>query len=113
MVTQFTQLERRTVRGSNHESIDHPKGLHDDVSNAVAGVIFLIADRKHQPMRIAESVLRRIDEPIWWPGSGRETAADRWQRAEREARAMKTINLDDGSDEPLPSVPILSSSGGR
>lgn len=33
---QFRQLERRTGKGK--DSIDHPKGLHDDFSNSCAGV---------------------------------------------------------------------------
>ncbi|MBN2243106.1 MAG: hypothetical protein JW793_10480 [Acidobacteria bacterium] len=32
---EFRQLERRTGRG--RDTIDHPLGLHDDISNAVAG----------------------------------------------------------------------------
>lgn len=35
--TQLTGLERRT--GRLHDSIDHPPGSHDDVANAVAGVL--------------------------------------------------------------------------
>lgn len=39
--TQLTSLERRTARGGR-DSIDHPSGEHDDVANAVAGVLTLI-----------------------------------------------------------------------
>ncbi|GJD52702.1 hypothetical protein OPKNFCMD_5468 [Methylobacterium crusticola] len=35
---QLTALERRTARGGR-DSIDHPPGEHDDVANAVAGVL--------------------------------------------------------------------------
>ena len=35
---QFLNLERRTARGGR-DSIDHPRGLHDDLANAVAGVL--------------------------------------------------------------------------
>jgi hypothetical protein len=35
---QLTALERRTARGGR-DSVDHPPGEHDDVANAVAGVL--------------------------------------------------------------------------
>jgi hypothetical protein len=35
---QLVSLERRTARGGR-DSIDHPPGAHDDVANAVAGVV--------------------------------------------------------------------------
>ena len=41
LVTQLCTLERRTARGGK-DSIDHPTGGHDDVANAVAGVVALI-----------------------------------------------------------------------
>jgi hypothetical protein len=41
MVAQFVGLERKTVRGSNRDSIDHMPGAHDDSANAVAGALLL------------------------------------------------------------------------
>ena len=38
LVAQLCALERRTARGGR-DSIDHPPGGHDDVANAVCGVI--------------------------------------------------------------------------
>ena len=38
LVSQLTSLERRVSRGGR-DSIDHAPGSHDDVSNAVAGVL--------------------------------------------------------------------------
>ncbi|WPM83728.1 hypothetical protein ML401_38815 [Bradyrhizobium sp. 62B] len=38
LTTQLIALERRTAR-SGKESIDHPPGAHDDLANAVAGVL--------------------------------------------------------------------------
>jgi len=40
LLRQFVSLERRTSRAGK-DSIDHPRGLHDDVANAVAGAIVL------------------------------------------------------------------------
>ena len=40
LVNQLASLERRTVRGSGKDTIDHPVGpnYHDDVANVCAGV---------------------------------------------------------------------------
>jgi len=70
-------------------------------------VAITLAALGKQPMRINPAVLRPWGapavggEPVWWPGvEGRETAAERWQRAERDARKLHTIRLD--SDDPIP-----------
>jgi hypothetical protein len=44
LVTQIVSLERRTARGGK-DSIDHPKGdgWHDDIANAVAGLVEMLA----------------------------------------------------------------------
>jgi hypothetical protein len=41
LTNQLCSLERRTGRGTGRDSIDHPPRAHDDVSNAVAGVMNL------------------------------------------------------------------------
>jgi len=38
-------LERRTARGGR-ESIDHPPGAHDDLSNAAAGALVIASQKK-------------------------------------------------------------------
>lgn len=38
LVNQLAALERQTRRGSR-DSVDHPRGAHDDVANAVAGAV--------------------------------------------------------------------------
>ncbi len=38
LLMQLTMLERRTARGGK-DSIDHPRGAHDDLANAVAGAL--------------------------------------------------------------------------
>ena len=40
LVAQLCALERRTARGGR-DTVDHPPGGHDDVSNVVAGLISL------------------------------------------------------------------------
>lgn len=42
MVNQIAALERRTQRGTR-DSVDHPRGGHDDIANAVAGAVALVA----------------------------------------------------------------------
>ena len=54
---QFLGLERRTARGG-HESIDHPKGGYDDISNVVAGLMVRLLAKKN-PLDIDPSVLHR------------------------------------------------------
>lgn len=41
-VNQICNLERHTARGGR-DSIDHPRGSHDDIVNAIAGVVATIA----------------------------------------------------------------------
>lgn len=45
---QLVSLERRTTRGTGRDVIDHPqqKGAHDDVANAVAGVLVNLSSKK-------------------------------------------------------------------
>jgi hypothetical protein len=52
-VAQLCSLERRAGRGGR-DSIDHPPGSHDDVCNAVAGVL------------VAASARRRYDTSLNW-----------------------------------------------
>jgi hypothetical protein len=71
MVAQFAQLERRTSR-AGRDTIDHPQGGHDDVSNSVAGCIALLATQK-QMMRFTDDVIARLSEPYRpAPWEGRE-----------------------------------------
>jgi hypothetical protein len=60
LIGQFAALERRVGR-SGADSIDHPRGQHDDVCNAVAGVLALCAAAKG-PMRISERAMQRAAE---------------------------------------------------
>ena len=56
--TQLVTLERRTARGGK-DSIDHPKGGHDDVANAAAGALVHALDRARVITDIELPVLRR------------------------------------------------------
>jgi hypothetical protein len=58
LVTQLTQLERKTTRGGR-DSIDHPPNAHDDVANAACGALWLVKEAMHS----------RIG--VWVVGKGR------------------------------------------
>lgn len=66
MVLQLTQLERRTSRGGK-DSIDHPRGGHDDVANSVGGV--LVQAFKQGP---------GVSDELWQPYRQRVEGADAW-----------------------------------
>jgi hypothetical protein len=51
LIAQLAGLERRTARGGK-DSIDHPRGQHDDLSNAAAGVLTMVGDGAWGPIRI-------------------------------------------------------------
>ena len=48
LVTQLCALERRTARGGK-DSIDHAPNAHDDLANAVAGVVHRTLARTDGP----------------------------------------------------------------
>lgn len=50
LALQLVGLERRTARGGR-DSIDHPRGAHDDLANAVAGCLVLLQPGPRQPMQ--------------------------------------------------------------
>jgi hypothetical protein len=58
LVTQLCSLERRTARGGR-DSIDHAPGAHDDIANAVAGVLVHVTN-KGAPMIITAKMLAQI-----------------------------------------------------
>jgi hypothetical protein len=62
---ELTGLERRTAR-SGRDSIDHMPGGHDDLANAVAGVLVgLDLDRRPQLVRIGDVTGDGDEEPSW------------------------------------------------
>jgi hypothetical protein len=72
-IVQFTQLERRTSR-LGRDTIGHPDGFHDDLANAVAGVIVRVANN---PLTVwhrlaAQDAARK--QPDALPGYPRELA---------------------------------------
>lgn len=58
MIMQFASLERRTSAGGK-DQVNHPEGQHDDLANAVAGVLVL-ASSGAGPMVINPEVMRGL-----------------------------------------------------
>jgi hypothetical protein len=54
---QLLSLERRIARGG-HESVDHPRGGHDDCANVVAGVMTVMLE-KPKAIKISSSLMQR------------------------------------------------------
>jgi len=74
LVEQLCALERRTSRGGR-DSIDHPPKGRDDLANAVAGVVALVAKRA------AHRLTASIQLPNLWrpsPWSDSSYVPDRW-----------------------------------
>lgn len=57
--TQLLLLERRT-RAGGRDSVDHPRGAHDDHANAAAGALHLAGARK-PPMTISDAALEMLE----------------------------------------------------
>ena len=53
LVAQLCGLERRTARGGR-DSIDHSPGAHDDIANAVAGLVASAAARPRQTSAVIQ-----------------------------------------------------------
>ena len=68
--TQLLLLERRVRAGSRADSVDHPRGAHDDLANSACGALHLAVRRGG--LRISESLLNDdglgAEEPGWPPG---------------------------------------------
>ena len=62
MISQFAGLERR-VAPSGRESVDHPRGSHDDVANAVALAMVEAALGAQRPMVIDDNLMRWASTP--------------------------------------------------
>jgi hypothetical protein len=67
---QLCALERRTARGGR-DTIDHPPGTHDDLANAVGGVIQRVIGGP-KPLIIPPGLIEAIrNQPPYRPSWGR------------------------------------------
>ncbi|MFW6068108.1 MAG: hypothetical protein ACOC9E_00855 [Chloroflexota bacterium] len=67
---QLVALERRTSRGGR-DSIDHPPNGHDDVANAVAGVVSMLSRPRPRWGVASLKPDEREGAVNWFPASGR------------------------------------------
>ena len=72
---QLCSLERRTAR-SGRDSIDHPVGGHDDIANAVAGVVSLLAGSGEWDGKIPASVMQWAATPQGYGPFARRSGLD-------------------------------------
>jgi hypothetical protein len=70
LITQLLGLERRTARGGK-DSINHAPNAHDDLVNAVAGVLVAVAENlTEEPELVAPiTILKGPDSPGYFPES--------------------------------------------
>lgn len=66
LANQLIGLERSTARGGR-DSIDHARGAHDDLANAVAGVLLAAVEKKPQA-RIGTYNPTGFDARVHWRG---------------------------------------------
>src|SRR5262249_13770607 len=59
LITQLCGLERRVVRGTGRELVDHGVGRHDDVCNSVMGALLLAVTRPSFASQITPEMLER------------------------------------------------------
>jgi hypothetical protein len=69
LVRELVGLERRTARGGR-DNIDHVRGAHDDVANAVAGAVQLAATKATSWAREKRKVLRSVPGSSDGDGTG-------------------------------------------
>jgi hypothetical protein len=59
LVHQLINLERRASRSTGHDTVDHPSGGHDDLSNACCGCLVALAGRP-APFIMSPAAVRRV-----------------------------------------------------
>jgi hypothetical protein len=98
LINQLISLERRTAR-SGKDSISHPPGGHDDVSNAVAGVASL---SRRTPMRFSQEVKQWASVPQRFDG--------RWHSFGIRRQPLVNIDARPGAfpsgSPPEPVLPV-------
>ncbi len=77
--TQLIGLERRVAR-SGKDSIDHGPGAHDDIANAVAGVLTSMGVRKY-----------RYDVTMAWAGSMEQSRESKQSVAAQRLGALVQV----------------------
>ncbi len=104
--TQLLALERRSMRGGR-DSIDHPRGGHDDVGNAAAGALVHVTGvgtKKKKPVRFSGDSRSR-DQRRNPHDEMRELIAGTHQRLDAQAQ-LDWERARAADDEPMSSAPV-------
>jgi hypothetical protein len=64
LFNELISLERRTQR-SGHDTVDHPRGPHDDMANSVCACLVVLAGDK-PALVISDEFLARSAIPNYW-----------------------------------------------
>jgi hypothetical protein len=96
LVTQLSSLERK-VRSGGRDVIDHPpENFHDDLSNVVAGVASVVAERV---VNVGVVDLNVRDDP---ENSAYEQACRRFEIRQRQyERDQEMLSEPDNNDDPM------------
>lgn len=96
LVRQLAELERRAGR-SGRDTVDHPTGGHDDLANAAAGALLLVAEHAQR----GHAFIYRMS---CYGGARGGTHAFRPGARERAPNFARTINyVDPATGLPIPS----------
>jgi hypothetical protein len=73
LVSQIASLERRVMRGTGRDVVDHPSGAKDDLANCVLGVLLRVAGGP-QGVIVSDEALARARQmarmpPAAWPNA--------------------------------------------
>jgi hypothetical protein len=67
LVGQLCNLERRVGWGGARDVFDHPRGMHDDLANAAAGAVVLIANDRRVTLISPRDMLGPEGNPVETP----------------------------------------------
>jgi hypothetical protein len=103
--TQLLALERRSMRGGR-DSIDHPRGGHDDVANAAAGALVHVTGVGTKPKKVVRFSGSGVERVHLNPHDEmRELISRHTTRLEAQAqRDWERARAAD--DEPMSSAPV-------
>jgi hypothetical protein len=77
IVDQFAAL-RRKVGSNGRESVDHPKGAHDDLANSIAGVLWKLSPVKRQSVTVGPVVVTAPVPDVFGNTLGEADSAFGW-----------------------------------
>jgi hypothetical protein len=75
LLVQFSGLERRASRGGR-DVVDHPRGMHDDMANSVAGALSAVADLSQAPLKIHPAFMQQFRAHAHMADAIRSSGAD-------------------------------------